>query len=338
MIKSFASDNWAGACPEVMQALINANLGHSPAYGADPHTREAKLEFKKLFGQQADVFFVYNGTAANIISLASNSRSFNSIICSSHAHINVDECGAGEKFAGTKLLDLPNSDGKLTPELILPHVKADRYPHQSVPGIISITQASELGTLYTISEIKAIADLAHKYNLILHVDGARIANAAVALNCSMKEMITDTGVDILSFGGTKNGLMFGEAVVFLKPELAELFELFRKQGMQLASKMRFISAQFTAILRDNVWEKNARHANEMAQYLGAKLAGIPEIKISQEIETNGIWAIIPKALAEKMQNAQFFYPWDESKDEYRIMCSFDTSKEEIDTFIDAVLS
>lgn len=338
MIKSFASDNWAGACPEVMQALINANQGHSPAYGADPHTTEAKLEFKKLFGQQAEVFFVYNGTAANIISLASNSRSFNSIICSSHAHINVDECGAGEKFAGTKLLDLPNSDGKLTPEMILPHVKADRYPHQSVPGIISITQASELGTLYTISEIKAIADLAHKYNLILHVDGARIANAAVALNCIMKEMITDTGVDILSFGGTKNGMMFGEAVVFLKPELAKYFELFRKQGMQLASKMRFISAQFTALLRDNVWEKNARHANEMAQYLGSKLAGIPEIKISQEIETNGIWAIIPKALAEKMQNAQFFYPWDESKDEYRIMTAFDTTREEIDTFIDAILS
>lgn len=338
MIKSFASDNWAGACPEVMQALIDANQGHSPAYGDDPHTAEAKLEFKRVFGEQAEVFFVYNGTGANIISLASNSRSFNSIICSEHAHINVDECGAGEKFAGTKLLDLANSNGKLTVEMILPHVQADRYPHQSVPKIISITQASELGTLYTIKEIKAIADLAHQYNLILHVDGARIANAAVALNCSMKEMITDTGVDILSFGGTKNGLMFGEAVVFLKPGLSDLFELFRKQGMQLASKMRFISAQFIALLKDNLWEKNARNANEMAQYLGAKLAAIPEIKISQEIETNGIWAVIPKALAEKMQNAQFFYPWEEAKDEYRIMTAFDTTKEEIDTFIATILS
>lgn len=338
MIKSFASDNWAGTSPEIMDALINANQGHSPAYGADSYTEEAKQEFKKLFGNKAETYFVYNGTAANIISLASNSRSFNSIICSSHAHINVDECGAGEKFAGTKLLDLSNEDGKLTPEMILPHVKADRYPHQSVPGIISITQATELGTIYTVSEIKVLADLAHKYNLILHVDGARIANAAVALNCTMKEMITDTGVDILSFGGTKNGLMFGEAVVFLKPELANLFELFRKQGMQLASKMRFISAQFTALLKDNVWEKNARHANEMAQYLGSKLASIPEIKISQKIETNGIWAIIPKGLAEKMQQAQFFYPWEESKDEYRIMTAFDTSKEEIDLFIEAVLS
>lgn len=338
MIKSFASDNWAGTSPEIMDALINANQGHSPAYGADPYTEEAKQEFKKLFGKKAETYFVYNGTAANIISLASNSRSFNSIICSSHAHINVDECGAGEKFAGTKLLDIANTDGKLTPEMILPHIKADRYPHQSVPGIISITQATELGTLYSVSEIKILADLAHKYKLLLHVDGARIANAAVALNCSMKEMITDTGVDILSFGGTKNGLMFGEAVVFLKPELADLFELFRKQGMQLASKMRFISVQFTALLKNNLWEKNARQANEMAQYLGAKLARIPEIKITQRIETNGIWAIIPKKLAEKMQQAQFFYPWDEAKDEYRIMTAYDTSKEEIDLFIETILS
>ena len=338
MIKSFASDNWAGVCPEVMQALTEANQGHSPAYGDDPHTTEAKAEFKKVFGKQSETFFVYNGTAANIISLASNSQSFNSIICSEHAHINVDECGAAEKFAGIKLLDLPNVDGKLTPEIILPHVKAERYPHQSVPGIISITQATELGTLYSVPEIKTLADLSHKYNLLLHIDGARIANAAVALNCTMKEMITDTGVDILSFGGTKNGLMFGEAVVFLKPELTRYFELFRKQGMQLASKMRFISAQFTALLRNDVWKKNAANANAMAQYLGLKLAAIPEIKISQKIETNGIWAVIPKALATKMQEAQFFYPWDESKDEYRIMTAFDTTKEEIDIFIKSILS
>ncbi|MBN2236729.1 MAG: low specificity L-threonine aldolase [Bacteroidales bacterium] len=335
-MKSFASDNWAGACPEVMQALIDANSGHAPAYGADPYTKKAESDFKNLFGDQAEVFFVYNGTAANIITLASTTRSFNSIICSSHAHINVDECGAGEKFAGTKLLDLPNTDGKLTPEMILPHVAAERFPHQSVPGIISITQATELGTLYSVEEIKAIADLAHQYNLLLHVDGARIANAVVALNSSMKEMITDTGVDILSFGGTKNGLMFGEAVVFLKPELSSLFELFRKQGMQLASKMRFISAQFSALLANNVWEKNARHSNQMALYLGQKLAAIPEIQISQKIETNGIWAIIPEALAVKMQDAQFFYPWEEARNEYRIMTAFDTSEEEIDRFIEKI--
>ncbi|MFH1001592.1 MAG: low specificity L-threonine aldolase [Bacteroidota bacterium] len=338
MIKSFASDNWAGVCPEVMQALIYANQGHAPAYGNDSLTKTANQEFKRLFGDQAETFFVYNGTAANIISLASNSRSFNSIICSSHAHINVDECGAGEKFAGTKLLDIPNHDGKLSPELILPYVPTGRYPHQSVPGIISITQATELGTVYTISEIKALADFAHQRNLLLHVDGARISNAAVALNCTMKEMISDTGVDILSFGGTKNGLMFGEAVVFLKPELIEFFELFRKQGMQLASKMRFISAQFLALLKENVWEKNARHANEMAQYLASKLVAIPEIKFSQKVETNGIWAIIPKTLAEKMQNAQIFYSWDEAMDEYRIMTAYDTTKEEIDQFIENILA
>lgn len=337
MIKSFASDNWAGTCPEVMQALINANEGHAPAYGDDTYTVEARKAFKQLFGEQAETFFVYNGTAANIISLASTTHSFNAIICSTHAHINVDECGAGEKFAGTKLLDLPNEDGKLTPDLILPHVRAERYPHQSVPGIISITQATELGTVYTVDEIRAIADLAHKHNLILHVDGARISNAAVALGCTMKEMITDTGVDVLSFGGTKNGLMFGEAVVFLNPELSKYFQLFRKQGMQLASKMRFISAQFIAMLKDNVWERNARHANEMAQYLASKLQAIPEIKFTQPVETNGIWAIIPKPLAEKMRKAHPFYPWEEAKEEYRIMTAFDTTKEEIDVFVKTIL-
>ena len=336
MSKSFASDNWAATCPEVMKAILKANSEYTPAYGADEFTQKAVLEFRKLFGEQAEVFFVYNGTAANILSLSSVSHSFNAVICSEHAHINVDECGAFENFAGAKLLDIPTNDGKLRPQMMLPLVEADRYPHQSVPNVISITQATEVGTIYTVEEIRELADFAHQHKLLLHVDGARIANAVVALNTDFKTMITDTGVDMLSFGGTKNGMMFGEAVVFLKPELAQHFELFRKQGMQLHSKMRYISAQFIALLQNDIWKKNAIHANNMAQYLAKQLEGYPELIISQKVESNGIWAIIPKPLAEKMQKAHFFYPWDESKDEYRLMCSWDTNQEEIDLFIKSI--
>jgi len=333
MSKSFASDNWAGACPEVMQALSEANKDYSPAYGDDRYTKEALTEFKKLFGEKAEAFFVYNGTAANILALSSVSHSFNAVICAQHAHINVDECGGFENFSGAKLIDIPTTNGKLTPDMIRPFVEAVRHPHQSVPNVITITQATEVGTIYSVEELKNLADFAHKHKLLLHVDGARIANAVAALNTDFKSMITDTGVDMLSFGGTKNGMMFGEAVVFFNPELAKHFELFRKQGMQLHSKMRFIAAQFTALLRDNVWLKNAGHANNMAQYLANHLKAIPEITFSQKVESNGIWAIIPKNLAEKMQQAHFFYPWDESKSEYRLMCSWDTTKDEIDDFI-----
>jgi threonine aldolase len=334
MSKSFASDNWAGACPEVMEALVSANTGYSHAYGDDRYTEEAVASFRKLFGQQAEVFFVYNGTAANILALSSVSHSFNAVICAEHAHINVDECGGFENFSGAKLLDIPTTNGKLTPDMIRPFVKANLYPHQSVPNVITITQATEVGTIYTVEEIKTLADFAHQHNLLLHIDGARIANSVVALNTDFKTMISDAGVDILSFGGTKNGMMFGEAVVFLKHDLAQHFELFRKQGMQLHSKMRFISAQFSALLQNDVWKKNAEHANKMAQYLAKRLQEIPEITFSQEVEANGIWAIIPKHLAEKMQDAHFFYPWNESKNEYRLMCSWDTTQAEIDLFFE----
>ena len=336
MSKSYASDNWAGTCPEVMNALIDANTHYTPAYGEDKYTIEAEASFKKLFGKQCLVFFVYNGTAANILSLSSVSQSFNATICSTHAHVNVDECGGFENFSGAKLIDIPTANGKITPEMITPLIEAIRFPHQSVPNVISITQATEVGTIYTVQEIKELADFAHQHNLLLHVDGARIANAVVALNTDFKTMITDTGVDMLSFGGTKNGMMFGEAVVFLKPDLAKYFELYRKQGMQLHSKMRFISAQFIALLENDVWKHNAQHANAMTKYLAKELKSFSAIHFSQEVESNGIWAIIPKDLAQKMQDAHFFYPWDESKDEYRLMCSWDTTKQEIDAFIKQV--
>lgn len=336
MSKSFASDNWAGVCPEVMQAMVEANVDYAPAYGDDKYTKKAQIEFKKLFGNQSETYFVYNGTAANILALSSVSRSFNAIICSAEAHVNVDECGGFENSSGAKLIDIPTEDGKLTVEMIRPFVAPVRYPHQSVPNVISITQSTEVGTVYTNEEIRILAEFAHGNDLLLHVDGARIANAVVAQNTDFKSMITDTGVDLLSFGGTKNGMMFGEAVVFLNPELAKYFELYRKQGMQLHSKMRFISAQFIALLQNDVWKKNARHANKMAQYLAAKLRMFPEISFSQKVESNGIWAIIPSALATKMQNAHYFYPWNEEKNEYRLMCSWDTTTEEIDAFVEGV--
>ena len=335
-MRSFASDNWSGVHPVIMDAIINANVGHHAAYGDDDYTKYAQELFRSIFGPESSTHFVFTGTAANVLALENVSRSFNSVICSEHAHIHVDECGAMEKHTGVKLITLPTENGKITPEQILPHVKPERYPHQSEPVVISITQVTELGTVYTLEEIKEIADLAHENGLYLHVDGARISNAAVSLNTDFKTMITDTGVDILSFGGTKAGMMFGEAVVFLKPGLDKYFELYRKQGMQLASKTRFIAAQFIALLTKDLWKENAKNANDLAQYLAEKLSNIEGIEITQKVESNGIWAIIPPSLAEKMQSAQFFYPWDEKTNEYRIMTSWDTSKKEIDAFISKI--
>ncbi len=335
-MKAFASDNWAAACPEVMKALIEANNGHAPAYGDDELTKEANKLFKNYFGDNADTYFVYNGTAANIISLATANNSFNAIICSEHAHINLDECGAPEKFLGTKLIEIPNMDGKITVEMIKNHSEALRYPHQVVPKTISISQPTELGTLYTIDEMKAIGDFAKTHNLYFHIDGARIANAAVALEVNFKTLITETGVDILSFGGTKNGLMFGEAIVILNDELKPNFELYRKQAMQLASKMRYISAQFIALMKDNIWKKNAEQANSMAILLAKKLSKYPEIQFTQAVETNGIWVRMNKSIAEKLLSISFFHPWNPENNEYRIMTSWDTTKEDVEEFLEVL--
>lgn len=335
-MRSFASDNWSGVHPIIMDAIINANVGHHAAYGDDDYTKYAQELFRSIFGSNSSTYFVFTGTAANILALENTSHSFSAIICSEHAHINVDECGAIEKHTGAKLVALPTDNGKITVEQIKPLIKTERFPHQSEPAVISITQVTELGTVYSLEEIKALAELAHAYGLYLHVDGARISNAAVALNTDFKTMITDTGVDILSFGGTKAGMMFGEAVVFLKPELDKYFELYRKQAMQLSSKMHFIAAQFIALLTKDLWKQNANNANNMAKYLAEKLQDIPEIELTQNVQSNGIWAIIPKGLADKMQKAQFFYPWDEKKSEYRLMMSWDTSKKEIDNFINSI--
>lgn len=332
--KGFASDNWSGVSPEVMQALAEINKGHHPAYGEnDPLLEQAQQKFREVFGPEAQVFFVYNGTGANVLSVQQLLRSWEAVVTPHSAHLNEDEAGAPEKFTGGKLLTVECDDGKIKPEQIKPFFNSFGFQHHVQARMISISQATEKGTLYTLDEIRELARFAHSHHLYLHMDGARIANAAVALGCSLKEMTTDTGVDVLSFGGTKNGLMFGEAVVFLNEKLAEGFEYNRKQGMQLASKMRFITAQFLAYFKNDLWKRNAENANRMAKLLGEKLSEIPGIRLSMPVEANGVFAVMPPALIPQLQQSYFFHVWDESRGEVRLMCSFDTTEEDVDGFI-----
>ncbi|HEX3006794.1 MAG TPA: aminotransferase class V-fold PLP-dependent enzyme, partial [Bacteroidales bacterium] len=294
MKRGFASDNNAGVHPDIMKALENANDGHCVGYGDDPYTQEAQEIFRDFFGDQAEIYFVFLGTAANVLGLKAMTQSFHSIICADTAHINTDECGAPEKFTGCKLLSIATKNGKISVPEIQKHVHGIGFEHHSQPRVISITQSTEMGTIYTVQEIADICDYAHKNNMLVHVDGARIANACASLNVSVGEMIKETGVDVLSFGGTKNGMMYGEAIVFLKPSLANDFKYIRKQGMQLASKMRFISAQFLAYFHNSLWLRNAAHANEMAKRLSEEVKKIPQVKITQEVQSNGVFAIVPK--------------------------------------------
>jgi len=335
--RGFASDNNSGVHPEIMDAMNNANFGHTIAYGDDPYTEKAKNKFYEIFGNDIDVYFVFIGTAANVLGLNAATRSWNAVICAETAHINVDECGAPEKFNGFKLLSVETPDGKLTVDLIQKHMHGFGFEHHSQPKVISITQATELGTVYKPHEIKDLADYAHQNNMILHMDGARIANAAVSLGLDFKSFTRDVGVDIVSFGGTKNGMMYGEAILFLNKKLGEDFKYVRKQGMQLASKMRFISAQFERYLSDDLWKKNAQHSNRMAQLLESKIKELPQIKITQKVEANGVFAILPdKKLVEELTKEYFFYDWDESKNEVRWMCSFDTQEEDILKFVELI--
>jgi threonine aldolase len=330
--RGFASDNNAGIHPALLESMAAANSGHVVAYGDDEYTRRAEKTFKEYFGESAEVFFVLTGTGANVLSLASFTRSFNSVICAETAHIQVDECGAPEKFTQCKLLPVVTRDGKLTVDGIKKHLHGFGFEHHAQPRVISISQPTEMGTVYTPSEIRSLADLAHQNNMILHMDGARLANAAVSLGLPFKAFTTDPGVDVLSFGGTKNGMLFGESVVFLKPGMSGEFKYLRKQGMQLASKMRYISAQFEAYLSQKVWYTNALHANKMAQLLYEKTSAIPGIKITQKVQANAVFAIIPANLVEILQEKYFFYVWDEHTSEVRWMTSFDTTEEDIEGF------
>jgi len=334
--RGFASDNNAGVHPEILLALSKANEGHAIAYGDDEITRRANEKFKEVFGASASNYFVFLGTAANVLSLKALTNSYHAIVCADTAHINVDECSAPEKFTGCKLLTVPSVHGKITPEGIQQHLHGFGFEHHAQPNVISITQATELGTVYAPEEIKALADLAHKHNMYLHVDGARIANASASLGVSFKEMITDTGVDILSFGGTKNGLMYGEAIVFLKEGLDQNFKYFRKQGMQLASKMRYIAAQFLAYFEDGLWLRSASHANRMAQLLAHEVSSVKGVRITQPVEANGVFAIIPGEVISRLQKDFFFYTWNESSNEVRWMTSWDTQKDDIFRFAEAL--
>jgi len=332
-MKGFASDNYSGVHPQILKALSDANANHAPAYGNDAFTEKATQQFKQVLGENVEVFFTFIGTAANVLGLKALTQPHHAIICTDTAHIHVDECGAPERFLGCKLLTVPTVDGKLRIADIEKFQSLVDFEHHAQPKVISISQTTELGTLYTPDEIKALADYAHAQNMYLHMDGARIANAAAALNMSIKSFTFDCGVDVLSFGGTKNGMMYGEAIVFADKSLCENFKYVRKQGMQLASKMRYISAQFSAYLSNDLYLETARHANAMAQHLVNKLSDIPEITITQNASANAVFAKLPQAIIKPLQDEYAFYEWDEQNHEVRWMCSWDTTETEIENFV-----
>jgi threonine aldolase len=334
--RSFASDNNAGVHPEIIDAIRNANDGHVIAYGGDPITARAMELFQKHFGSDVAVYFVFGGTGANVLGLKAITQPHHAILCADTAHVNVDECGAPEKFTGCKLITIPTPGGKLRVEQIKPLLHGIGVEHHVQPRVISISQATEMGTVYTRDELKTLADFAHDNGLLLHVDGARLANAAVFLDKTFKEITTDVGVDVLSFGGTKNGMMYGEAVVFFDKTRAADFKYIRKQGMHLPSKMRFISAQFEALLSGDLWHRGAAHANRMAQLLGSELAKVRKIKLTQPVESNGVFATIPKEYIPVLQEKYFFYVWDDALSEVRLMASFDTSEDDIRDFVEFV--
>lgn len=334
--RSFASDNNAGVHPEMIDAIRAANAGHVIAYGDDPFTARAVKVFQKHFGSDIAVYFVFGGTGANVLGLQAVTKSYQAVICAETAHINVDECGAPEKFTGCKLLTVPTADGKLRVEHIQHFLHGVGFEHHVQPRVISVSQVTEMGTVYTRAELKTISSFAHKNNMLLHVDGARIANAAVSLNASFKEITADVGVDVLSFGGAKNGMMYGEAVVFFDKNFASDFKYIRKQGMHLPSKMRYISAQFEALLSGDLWKHSATHANRMARLLAGELDKLPQIRITQPVEANGVFAIIPKKHIATLQKRYFFYVWNEETSEIRLMTSFDTTEGDIEEFVGLV--
>ena len=335
-MKGFGSDNHAGVLPAVLDAIAAANVDHARSYGADAWTARAEERFRAHFGEQARAFLVFNGTAANVVGLRALVRPYEGVVCAETAHLNVDECGAPEWNAGIKLLPVVTPDGKLTPELVVPRLTRFGDEHAVQPRVISISQATELGTVYTAHEVAALAELAHEQGLLLHMDGARLANAAAALDVSLRALTTDAGVDALSFGGTKNGLLAGEAIVLLRPGLDGAMPFLRKQSMQLASKMRFLAAQFDSLLDGDAWRAPAAHANTMAARLAEAVGDLEGVTITQPVQANAVFAILPHATAERLRERFYFYTWDERTGEVRWMCSWDTTEEEIDAFAAAI--
>ena len=335
MKRGFGSDNHSGISPEIFKAIADANTDHALAYGDDEWCARTEALFRDCFGPQAKVYFVFNGTGANVLSIDAMCRSHEAVVCAETAHINVDECGAPQRVVGCRLLTVDTPDGKLTPELVKTRLHGFGFEHHSQPRAISITQSTELGTLYTLGEIRALADLAHSYNMFLHMDGARLANAAVSLNCSFKEMTTDLGVDCLSFGGTKNGLLMGESCVILNPTLDIDMKYRRQQMTQLCSKMRFMAAQFEAYLTTDLWRRNAEHSNAMAQLLYREVCALG-VKVMYPVQVNSVFVQLPADIWHALQKEYFFYDWDEASNVVRWMCSFDTTEDDIRNFVAAL--
>jgi threonine aldolase len=330
--RSFASDNNAGIHPEILKAIAQANEGHVVGYGADPYTQAMVAKFREHFGEDTEAFVVFNGTGANCLSLQSQTKSYNAVICAASAHIYTDECGAPEKFTGCKLIPLETNDGKLTVEMVQHAYHGIGDEHHVQPKVVSITQSTEMGTVYQPQEIQALGRFAHDHDMYLHVDGARIANAAASLGQTLRQATRDLGVDLLSFGGTKNGIMGGEAVLFFHPKLAADFLFLRKQAMQLASKMRFISVQLGALLTNDLWRTNAQHSNRMAKLLEKEIGQIPGVQIVYKVEANGVFARIPREAIKRIQDRYFFYVWNEEESVVRWMCSFDTTEDDVREF------
>jgi threonine aldolase len=332
-MRSFASDNNAGVHPVIMRAMEGANHDHAVAYGEDDFTKKAGGLFKKAFGEDVEPYFVFNGTGSNMVALQALVRPFHSIIAAASGHISVDECGAPARFMSCAVKEVATPDGKLSPELIRPLLHGFGDPHHSQPGAIYLSQATELGTVYTPSELRAIADLAHTYNIYVHMDGSRLANACAYLGLSMAELTRDCGIDILSLGGTKNGMMMGEAVVAFRPELVQYLKYYRKQSAQLYSKMRYLGAQFIAYFEDDLWLHNARNANAMTQLLAAEIGGLRGIRITQKVESNAVFLTMERSVIDKMREKYFFYTWNEAQNEIRLICSWDTTEADVSGFV-----
>ncbi|MBN2536357.1 MAG: low specificity L-threonine aldolase [Spirochaetales bacterium] len=333
MKKSFASDNNSGVHPVIMEAIRQVNHGYVIGYGDDPFTETALAKCRKHFGPESETFFVFTGTAANVLGISAVTRPYHAVLCAESAHLHVHECGGVEKYAGCKVISVPSENGKIYVEQVEAHLAGRGDEHSIQLKVVAISQPTEYGAVYSIEEIKALSSYAHSHDLYLHMDGARLANAAVNLDKSLHQLTGDAGVDILSFGGTKNGMMCGEAVVFLNPWLAKDFKYIRKQGMQLGSKMRFIAAQFNAYLSGNLWYENARHANNMAQYLASRVKNLAGITIPHPVESNAIFPVLPGEAIPLIQKEFFFYIWNEMIHQVRWVTSFDIHKEDVDEFV-----
>lgn len=331
----FASDNHAGAHPAAIEAVVAANEGYAPAYGDDSWTHRLRERLRELLGD-VEPFPVFNGTGGNVTVLDAVLRPYEAVICPETAHINVDECGAPERVAGAKLIGVPTTDGKLTPELVRSRLTGFGDQHHVQARVVSISQSTELGTVYSADEIRALAEVAHEAGLLLHVDGARLVNAAAALGVEPREITTACGVDLLTLGGTKSGLLGAEAVVFLRPDLADGYPFSRKQGTQLASKMRYVSAQLLSLFTDDLWRQTAGHANAMARRLGEAAADVPGVGLAYPVQANAVFAALPPAVTARLLEQYLFYVWDEQTGVVRWMCSWQTTPADVDAFVDAL--